>query len=71
MAKVIIQLSGGAVQDVIMDEPVEVYVLDYDCESEVLPGIKSDFVDGEECINAFYSDVISPAKVEHIISQLR
>lgn len=70
MPTVIVKVSGGWVQEVLMDEPVEVYVLDYD-NPPPFPEQGCLYIDGEECTNAYFADVLDPEKVRHIVRQLR
>lgn len=70
MSTVIIKISGGMVQDVIMDTPMEVYVLDYDNPPD-FPGEELLYIDGEECVNAYFSDIVDPELVERIVAQIK
>lgn len=50
MVKVLIQMDGGIIQSITSDEPIEVYVIDYDTE-----GVENDHpfltsFDGDECL---------------------
>lgn len=70
MPTVIIRVSGGMVQEVLMDEPMRVYVLDYDQptafeEEQYLQ------IEGEECIDAYYADIVDPERVREIVREIR
>lgn len=68
MATVIIKVAGGMVQEVLMDEPLHVFVLDYDRPLDYQEPLLQ--VEGESCLSVDFTDIVDADRVHKIVHEV-
>jgi len=67
MAKIVISMDGGLIQFISADEPVEIYVVDYDVEGTETDDPYFTQLNGDDCLLFPWEPDINPGHVSNAI----